>query len=253
MCVTPSSVPALAPAHAPPGAVLGPTGCCRLPRSHRHRAGSPPGHSSDPRTRAAGRRGHVGRVWGQPSPGARVKSGPQARSGAGWGTHHALAAGAPSHEAFAVAVPTDGVTRGAARHCPPRVTPARCPPHAHVRGARGPQPVCFMALLPRPTSNIHPSSPLPSPSLHPFSYSYDASLRPSPLLCPRSCHPHPSITIRLPPSVHAYPSHPHSSITIPSFPIPPTSPLHPHPIPPPTPSLAPSSRWQPCGSPWLRP
>lgn len=137
MCVTPSSVPALAPAHAPPGAVLGPTGCCRLPRSHRHRAGSPPGHSSDPRTRAAGRRGHVGRVWGQPSPGARVKSGPQARSGAGWGTHHALAAGAPSHEAFAVAVPTDGVTRGAARHCPPRVTPARCPPHAHVRGCQG--------------------------------------------------------------------------------------------------------------------
>lgn len=68
-CVTPSPVPTLTPTHAPPGAVLAPTGCCRLPRSHRHRVGSPPSRSSDPRTQAAVRRGHVGQVWGQPSPG----------------------------------------------------------------------------------------------------------------------------------------------------------------------------------------
>lgn len=68
-CMTPSPVPTLAPTPAPPGAVLGPTGCCRLPRSHRRRAGSPPSRSSDPRTQAAVRRGHVGQVWGQPSPG----------------------------------------------------------------------------------------------------------------------------------------------------------------------------------------
>lgn len=68
-CVTPSPVPTLTPTPAPPGAVLGPTDCCRLLRSHRRRAGSPPSRSSDPRTRAAVRREHVGQVLGQPSPG----------------------------------------------------------------------------------------------------------------------------------------------------------------------------------------
>lgn len=178
-------------------------------------------------------------MWGQPSPGhccgAGESQGHGAWCGTGWGTHHALAAGAPGHEAFAVAVPADGVAGGAARHRAPWVTPARCPTHTHapphLRGCHmAPWPMGFIDLPPHPIS-FHPS-PLHS---HPSIY-----IPPSHI--PRS------------PSLHHHPSIPYSSIL-----IPPSTSLHPHPsiIPPPhilpCPSLGPSSRWQPCGSPWLRP
>lgn len=76
--------------------------------------------------------GGVGHVCCQPSPGGCCGAGVSqsqgawcgAGCGAGRGTHHALAAGAPGHEALAVAVPTDGVAGGAAGHRAPWVTPA---------------------------------------------------------------------------------------------------------------------------------
>lgn len=84
-CVTPSPVPTLAFTLVPSGAVLCPTGCCRLPRSHRRRAGSPPSRSSDPRTRAAVRRGHVGRMWPNLALGVAMGLGTVRPTGTVWG------------------------------------------------------------------------------------------------------------------------------------------------------------------------
>lgn len=139
------------------------TGCCRLPRSHRSMAGSPLHHSSGPRTQAAVRweRWGVGVGpaqprgmpwgWGEPRQWSTVW---------GWGTYHALAAGAPGHEALAVAVPADGITGGAARHRAPWVTPARCPAHRHTHGG------CHTALppttAPSAPSDVQPAAPWPA-------------------------------------------------------------------------------------------
>lgn len=209
----------------------------------------------------------MGQVWGQLGPGschgAGESQGQGAWCGAGWGTHHALAAGAPGHEAFAVAVPADGVTGGAARHRAPRVTPARC---AHTRTPSREGLPCGTTAHglhgPPSPSRVLPFLTLSSPSLSPFLHP-----RPSIHVPPSlSLHPRPSIPV--PPSLflHPHPSTPHPSIphlstspptSLHSPSLHPTS-LHPSiPVPPlhipPCPSLGPSSRWQPCGSPWLRP
>lgn len=148
------------------------------------------------------------------------------------------------------------------------------PTDAHVRGCQWdhslhaswpsfpiPYPSIFIPSIPIPYPSIFICSiPIPPSILIQLCHIPPSYILPSPSLYPQSFHPHPSITIPLPPSLHPHASpflHQHPFITHPSNFTPSSLPLCHSPIPilipSPMPSLAPSSRWQPCGSPWLRP